>query len=109
MASRAFACVGAGLTTVAVDATDGTAALQVYAAALSNVMVSPLRDLTGQKLLACGRIQRYERCRSRALRGEANRFLEMSRRMRDASDRQRKFRVTGRIAPMFSSAQTKSG
>jgi hydroxyethylthiazole kinase-like uncharacterized protein yjeF len=42
MASRAAARVGAGLTTVAVDATAGEAALQVYATALTSVMVSPV-------------------------------------------------------------------
>lgn len=42
MASRAAARVGAGLTTVAVDASVSEAALPVYAAALTSVMVSPV-------------------------------------------------------------------
>lgn len=42
MAARAAARVGAGLTTVAVDMTEGGAALQVYAAALTSIMVSPV-------------------------------------------------------------------
>ncbi|MEO8525616.1 MAG: NAD(P)H-hydrate dehydratase [Caldimonas sp.] len=42
MAARAAARVGAGLTTVAVDATGSAAALQVYAMALTSVMVSPV-------------------------------------------------------------------
>ena len=42
MASRAAARIGAGLTTVSVDATAGAVALQVYAAALTSVMVSPV-------------------------------------------------------------------
>lgn len=42
MAARAAARVGAGLTTVAVDATLSEAALLVYAAALTSVMVSPV-------------------------------------------------------------------
>jgi hydroxyethylthiazole kinase-like uncharacterized protein yjeF len=40
MAARAAARVGAGLTTVAVDVSHGPAALPVYAAALTSIMVS---------------------------------------------------------------------
>jgi NAD(P)H-hydrate epimerase len=57
MAARAAARVGAGLTTVAVDVSRCEAALPVYAAALTSVMVSPVavpRDL--DKLLADCRI-----------------------------------------------------
>ena len=57
MAARAAARVGAGLTTVAVDASRSEAALPVYAAALTSIMVSPVavpRDL--EKLLADERI-----------------------------------------------------
>jgi len=57
MAARAAARVGAGLTTVAVDMTDGGAALQVYAAALTSVMVSPVaRPEDLERLLADSRI-----------------------------------------------------
>jgi hydroxyethylthiazole kinase-like uncharacterized protein yjeF len=42
MAARAAARVGAGLTTVAVDTSLSKAALHVYAAALTSVMVSPV-------------------------------------------------------------------
>lgn len=42
MAARGAARVGAGLTTVAVDVTHGEPALQVYAAALTSVMVHPV-------------------------------------------------------------------
>ena len=57
MAARAAARAGAGLTTVAVDVRRSDAALPVYAAALTSVMVSPVavpRDL--DKLLADERI-----------------------------------------------------
>ena len=57
LAARATARVGAGLTTVAVDASRSEAALPVYAAALTSIMVSPVavpRDL--EKLLADERI-----------------------------------------------------
>jgi hydroxyethylthiazole kinase-like uncharacterized protein yjeF len=57
MAARAAARVGAGLTTVAVDASRSEAALPVYAAALISIMVCPVavpRDL--DKLLADCRI-----------------------------------------------------
>ncbi|WP_291010668.1 NAD(P)H-hydrate dehydratase [Hydrogenophaga sp.] len=57
MAAHAAARVGAGLTTVAVDASRSDAALPVYAAALTSIMVSPVavpRDL--DKLLADDRI-----------------------------------------------------
>ncbi len=57
LAARAAARVGAGLTTVAVDASRSEAALPVYAAALTSIMVSPVavpRDL--EKLLADERI-----------------------------------------------------
>jgi NAD(P)H-hydrate epimerase len=56
MAARAAARVGAGLTTVAVDMTGSEAALQVYAAALTSVMVSPVaRPQDLEQLLADGR------------------------------------------------------
>ena len=57
LAAAAAARVGAGLTTVAVDASRSEAALPVYAAALTSIMVSPVavpRDL--EKLLANERI-----------------------------------------------------
>ena len=57
MAARAAARAGAGLTTVAVDVSRSEAALPVYAAALTSIMVSPVavpRDL--DKLLADIRI-----------------------------------------------------
>jgi len=51
MAARAAARVGAGLTTVAVDMSHGEAALQVYAAALTSVMVSPVAQPQDLELL----------------------------------------------------------
>ena len=57
MAARAAARVGVGLTTVAVDMTQGGAALQVYAAALTSIMASPVTQPADlDKLLGDSRI-----------------------------------------------------
>ena len=45
MSARAAARVGAGLTTVAVDVSQGEAALMVYATALISIMVTPVTEL----------------------------------------------------------------